>query len=139
MTTYIEIPSQEVEIDADEIIGDAHGAVYSIAEEAIAEYDFSEVVRDAIESEVDDAVRERMDDSIGAYLQENPAAILDAISKALKWASERQRLVLDQATEMQELRIKLTEARREIEKIHPELTDPDPRETPEEHMEEEQA
>ena len=84
MTTYIEIPTQEVEIDADEIIGDAHGAIYSIAEEAIAEYDFSEVVRDAIESEVDDAVRERMDDSMADYLKENPAALLDAIAKAIK-------------------------------------------------------
>lgn len=117
MTTYIYIPTQEVEIDADEIIGDAHGAVYSIAEEAIAEYDFSEVARDAIESEVDDAVRERMDDSIADYLKENPAAVLDAIATALNWASERQRIVLLQATELQEGRQEIAELKRKLQDL----------------------
>ena len=103
----------EFEIDASEIISAAHSEIYSIAEEAIGEYDIS----DKVEEEVVTAVENVIDDKIQEYLLENPAAILDAIGKAIGWAQGRQRLVLDQATELLKKQQEVVELKRQLEEL----------------------
>ena len=109
--TYL---STEIEIDASEIVSDAHSDIYSIAEEAVAEYDIS----DKVQEEVETALENVINDKIEEYLLENPAAILDAIGRAIGWAQERQRLVVDQAKELETKRRRIVELERHLEEIN---------------------
>ena len=102
--------SADIDIDADDLIEDAHSKVYEIAEEAIAEYDLTDQVDTALEASLND----RIADDIGEHLMRNPAELIAALAKAFNWANERRALIVDQAKELEAKRRRIVELEREL-------------------------
>ena len=116
---YIEIPSQEIEIeiDLDDVIDNGKDEIYNIAEKAIEDFDFDEKFRSYLDGEFS----AHLDDHLADQLSMNPKMVLDAIVKAIHWASERGALVSDQRGMIEKQRQENVQLKRKLEDFLPPL------------------
>ena len=124
---YIEIPSQEIEIeiDLDDVIDNGKDEIYTIAEQAIEDFDFDEKFRSYLEGEFS----AHLDDHLADQLSMNPKMFLDALVRALHWTCERGVLVSDQSRELEKQRQEKVELETKLQQYEDLLTAPPLKET----------